>query len=76
MKMVVEKSWNMKNRPKVTEFCDQSCNFTNFAPDLYQICIYFVTTKKLSSNPKSPHFRCFPQNVANAKLGTEMVMES
>ena len=36
-----EKSWNMKDWPKVVEFCDQSWNFTNFAPpppELYQIC--------------------------------------
>ena len=35
VKMVMEKSWNMKNWPKVMEFCDQSWNFTNFAPELY-----------------------------------------
>ena len=34
MKVVMEKSWNMKNWPKVIEFCDQSWNFTNFAPEL------------------------------------------
>ena len=33
--------------------CDQSWNFTNFAPELYQICI---TTKKLSSHLESQHF--------------------
>ena len=31
---VMEKSWNMKDWPKVMEFCDQSLNFTNFAPEL------------------------------------------
>ena len=30
MKVVMQKSWNMKNWPKVMEFCDQSWNFTNF----------------------------------------------
>ena len=34
MKMVMEKSWNMKNWPEVVEFCDQSWNFTNFDPEL------------------------------------------
>ena len=41
MKMVMEKSWNMKNWPKVMEFCLQSWNFTNFAPKMYQICVFF-----------------------------------
>ena len=40
MKMVMEKSLNMKNLPKVMEFCDQSWNSTNFAPKFYQICIF------------------------------------
>ena len=31
MKMVMEKSWNMKKWPKVMEFCDNSWNFINFA---------------------------------------------
>ena len=38
--MVMEKSWNMKNWPKVMEFCDQSWNFTNFAPIVPNIYIY------------------------------------
>ena len=63
----------MKNWPKVMEFCDQSWNFTNFAPKF----VFFVTIKKLSSNLESPHFfQCFPQNVANAKSGRQMVMEN
>ena len=59
MKMVLEKSWNMTNWPKVMEFCDQSWNFTNFAPKLYQICSFFVTSKKLSSVLESAHFLTF-----------------
>ena len=66
----------MKNWPKVTEFCDQFWNFTNFAPGFYQICIFFVAIKKLSSNLESLHLLCFPQNVTNAKLEREMVMEN
>ena len=34
MKIVMEKSWNIENKPKVMEFCNQSWNFTNFAPEL------------------------------------------
>ena len=74
--MVMEKSWNMKNWPKVIEFCDQLWNFTNFAPKFYQFCFVLVTAKKLSRNLEIPHFRRFPQNVANAKSGREMVMEN
>ena len=35
MKMVMEKSWNMKNWPKVMEFCDSVMEFYQFAPNLY-----------------------------------------
>ena len=45
----MERLWNMKNWPKVMEFCDQSWNFTNFVTEFYQNCILLVTTKKLSS---------------------------
>ena len=41
MKMVMEKSWNMQNWPKVVDFI-----FTNFAPELYEICLFFATTEK------------------------------
>ena len=53
MKMVMEKSRNMKTWPKVMAFCDQSWSFTNFAHRFYQICMFFVTAKKLSSNLES-----------------------
>ena len=68
--MVMEKSWNMKNWSKVMEFCDQSWNFNNFAPEFYQICIFFVT------NQAAIYKVHFPQNTANAKLGREMVREN
>ena len=35
MKMVMERSWNMKNWPKVLEFCDSVI-------ELYQFCPQFV----------------------------------
>ena len=53
--MVTKKSWNMKNWPKVMEFCDQSWNFSNVAPGLFQICISFATSKKLGIDLESPH---------------------
>ena len=52
MKMAMEKSWNMKNWPKVMEYCAQSCNFTNFAPKLCQICIFLTTAKKLKQRSR------------------------
>ena len=69
MKMVMEKSWNMKKLSKVMEFCVQSWSFTNFAPQLYQICSKQQSRKSVFSN-------VFLQNVANAKSGREMVMEN
>ena len=68
--MVMEKSWNMKKWTKVMEFCYQSWNFSNFDPKMHQICMFFVTTKKLSIIVESLHFP------PNAKLRREMVMEN
>ena len=42
IKMVMEKALNMKNWPKVMEFCAQSWSFTNFASKLCQICIFWT----------------------------------
>ena len=68
MKMVMEKSWNMKNWPKVMEFCSQSWNFTNFAPELDQICIFVATTKKLSIDVESPLFLTFSAKRRKCKI--------
>ena len=51
------------------EFCDHSWNFTIFAPRFYQICIIFVTTKKVCSNLKSLHFPTFPAKCSECKIG-------
>ena len=59
----------MKNWPKVMEFCDQSWNFTNYAPKIYQFCMFFVTAKKLSSNLESPHFPMFSAKCCECKIG-------
>ena len=67
--MVMERSWNMKNWPKVMDFCDQSWNFSNFAPKFYQICCFFVTTKKLSSNLESLHSPTFSAKCHKFKIG-------
>ena len=63
MKRVMEKSWNMKNWPKVIEFCDQSWNLTNFAHN------FFVTIKKLTSNLESLHFLMFSAKCRVCKIG-------
>ena len=55
----MEKSWNMQNLPKVMEFCYQSWNFTNFAPEMYVICKKFATTEQLSICVESLHFPVF-----------------
>ena len=80
MFLPMEMSWNMKNWPKVMEFCDQLWNLTNFVPELYQrhtcigpslyqICIFFVTTKKLSSDLESLHFPTFSAKRPKCKIG-------
>ena len=51
------------------EFCDQSWSFTNFAPELYQICIFFVTNKKLSSDLESPYFPRFSAKRCECNIG-------
>ena len=51
------------------EFCDRLWNFTKFAPKLYQICIFFVTTKKLSCDLKSPHFLTFSAKRRKFQIG-------
>ena len=55
--------------PKVMKFWDQSWNLTNFAPNCYQICMFFVTVKKLSSNLESPHFPMFSAKCRECKFG-------
>ena len=70
MKMVMEKSWNMKDLPKVTEFCDQSWNLTNFTPpNCAKFVFFLVTTKKLSSDLDSPHFPMFSVKRRKCKIG-------
>ena len=62
---------------KNIEYFNQSWEFTNFAPKLYQICRFLATTKKLSINVESAFSDFFSQNTsANAKLIREIVMET
>ena len=53
MKMVMEKSWNMKNWPKVMEICDSVMEFCDsvmefcdsvmeFLPILPQMCVKYI----------------------------------
>ena len=41
MKMVMEKSWNMKKWPKVMEFCDSVMEFYQFCPQFVRNLIFF-----------------------------------
>ena len=65
--MVMDKSWNMKKGQKVTEFCDQSWNFT---PEFYQMnfMVFFADFQKYIISLESKHFLPFLQNVAHAKF--------
>ena len=66
----------METWPKVMEFCYQSWNFTIFVPELYQICMFCATTKKVSIVCRMSTFsEVFQCDVANAKSIREMVME-
>ena len=67
MKIDMEKSWNMKNWPKLMEFCDQSWNSTNFTPNFIKF-VFFVTTKKLSRNLESPHFLTFSAKCCECEI--------
>ena len=73
--MVMEKSWNMTNWPKVIEFCVSVMEFYQFCPQhCTKFCIFLVTTRKLSSDLESLHF------LTSAKhpefINGEMVMEN
>ena len=65
--MVMEKSWNMQNCPKVMEFCYQSWNFTNMSPKLYKICKFFANTEKLSISVER-HFSVFSAKCRECKI--------
>ena len=44
-------------------------NFTNFVPKFYQICMFFATAKKLSSDLESPHLPIFSAKCRECKFG-------
>ena len=54
MKLVMEKSWNMRSWPKVMEFCDSVMEFYQFCPRNYTNFVFcWVTMRKLSSDLES-----------------------
>ena len=55
MNIFMEKSWNMKNWPKVMEFCDSFMEFYQFCPQFVLNLYFMVITKKLSSDLESLH---------------------
>ena len=75
MKMVIEKSLNMKNWPKVMEFCDQSWNFVIShgillnLPSNFIKFVCFVTAKKFSRGLESLHFPMFSPKCRECKIG-------
>ena len=58
----------MINWPKVIEFCVQSWNFSNFAPEFDQICTFFFNLENFDISSESLHFPTFMEN-------KEVVME-
>ena len=54
MKMVMEKLWNRQNWQQQKK----SCNFTDFASDIYHICV-FAGTNKYSIGLEILHFGTF-----------------
>ena len=67
--MVMEKSWNMKNWPKVLEFCDSVMEFDQFCPQFVCNLFFLVTTKKLGSDLESQHFCKFSAKHCEFKIG-------
>ena len=51
--MVMEKSWKMKNWPKVMEFCDQSWEFYQFCP---QMSMFFCHRLEIEQQSKKSAF--------------------
>ena len=65
MKMVIEKSWSMKNWPKVMEVME----FYQFCPQFVLNLFFLVTTKKLSSGLESLHVLTFSEKRCKFKIG-------
>ena len=61
---------------KVVEFCDQSWNFTKFAPEFYQICTFFSDIKKFNIMRKSSFPDLFRKKAPTQNLDREMVMRN
>ena len=69
MKLVMEKSWNMKNWPEVMEFCDSVMEFYQFCPHfVLNLYFFWVTTKKLGRDLESLHFRSFSAKCHKFKI--------
>ena len=75
MKMVM-KSWNMKNWPKIMEFCDSVIEFCQICPQIVLNLYHFGHRLEIKHRSRKPFFRHFLQNVTNLKLEREMVMEN
>ena len=65
MKVVMEKSWYMRNWQKFMEFCDWSWNFTTFSPQYNQMFAFFADIKIFDLSLESLYFL---QNNVNGKF--------
>ena len=74
MKMVMEKSWNMKNWPTVMEsviaFCDQSWNFTNFTLNFTKFVFSLSPLNKTHRCIESLHYLTFSAKVMSLLVAT------
>ena len=68
MKMVLEKSWNIKTWQKVNEFCKLSWNLTIFTLEFDTINAVFVAIKKFSISTKSLYFPNFSAKYSEHKI--------
>ena len=65
----MEKSWNMKNLPKVMEFCYSIMEFYQFCPQIVpNLDVFFFHYQKLRVNVESSHFTAFSAKRRECKI--------
>ena len=73
MKVVIEKSWNLKRWQNVMELWDLLWNFTNFGPEFNKMCAFFADIKTFGISLESLTFLTFSTKMS---LHRVMVMEN
>ena len=66
--MVMEKSLNMQNCPKVMEFCSSVLKFYQFCHRIVQNLYVFFPPLKLSIHLESQHFQVFSVKCSECKI--------